>query len=61
MNKEARAKKLKIKLLQKSITQRSIARTLELSDSYISMLIKGERTNEDFDWWVTKNLGKIDD
>lgn len=56
MDKNVRAKELKIKLLQKNITQRSIAKALSLSDSYISMLIKGERQNDDFDWWVSKNL-----
>jgi transcriptional regulator with XRE-family HTH domain len=56
MDRNVRAKDLKIKLLQKNITQRSIAKALGLSESYISMLIKGERTNEDFNWWVSKNL-----
>lgn len=39
----------KIALMQLGITQRQIARMLHYSESYVSMLISGERKNERFD------------
>lgn len=39
----------KITLMQSGITQRQLAKMLHYSESYISMLISGERKNEKFD------------
>lgn len=59
MEKSERVILLKTKLLQRNITQRQIAKELNFSESYISMLISEERQCNKFDWWVTKNLGNI--
>lgn len=42
----------KIALMQLGITQRQIARMLHYSESYVSMLISGERKNERFDKFI---------
>lgn len=56
MGKNARALLLKIELLKQNITQRSIAKELGFSESYVSLLFAGERSNEDFDSWLRTNL-----
>lgn len=38
------------------ITQREAANILGFSESYISMLISGQRTNEKFDNWLKDNV-----
>lgn len=53
----SKGKLIKIKLLQYELTQRDIANDLDFTEAYISMLVSGKRTNEDFDTWVRKNLG----
>ena len=42
----------KITLMQLGITQRQLARMLHYSESYVSMLISGERKNERFDKFI---------
>lgn len=56
MREKERAKFLKINLLKNNISQRSIAKDLGVSESYISMLISGVRHSDVFDSWVRKNL-----
>ncbi len=48
---------IKIKLLQHNLTQRDIAKALDVTEAYVSMLVKGRRKSEDFNVWVSVNLG----
>jgi len=48
---------LKIKLLQHGFTQRDIAKALNVTEPYVSMLMAGKRKSELFFNWVFKNLG----
>jgi transcriptional regulator with XRE-family HTH domain len=48
---------IKIKLLQHNLTQRDIAKALDVTEAYVSMLVKGKRKSEDFNVWVSVNLG----
>ena len=42
----------KIVLIKNGITQRQVAQILHFSESYVSMLISGERKNEIFDKFI---------
>lgn len=57
MDKRERAIWIKMELLKKGWTQRDIAMKLKCSDSYISQLVKGERSNLEFDKLIIKHLG----
>lgn len=58
MNKNLISLKYKIALLRIGITQREAAKTLCFSESYISMLISGQRSNKKFDEWLFKQTGE---
>jgi len=62
MGRISKASLIKIKLLQHGFTQKDIAKVLNITEAYVSMLIKGKRRNEDFDRWIYANLrmGKIE-
>lgn len=51
-----REKIIRIKLLQKKLSQKMLAKRLNLTESYISKLITGERYNQDFEFFITKYL-----
>lgn len=42
----------KITLMEHGVTQRQVAQMLHFSESYVSMLVSGERKNEDFDKFI---------
>ena len=52
-----RERVLRIKLFYHGHTQKSLAKRLGLTESYIARLITGERYNCDFEEWIQKNLG----
>jgi predicted transcriptional regulator len=52
--------KYKIALLRIGITQREAAKTLGFSESYISMLVSGQRSNNKFDKWLRENVSLED-
>ncbi|NCU31886.1 MAG: helix-turn-helix domain-containing protein [Candidatus Moranbacteria bacterium] len=45
------------KLLEQNIPQRRIAKDLNVSDAFISMLLRGKRRSCRFNIWVKENLG----
>lgn len=47
---------IRFKMLQKNMQQKMLAKRLNLTESYISKLITGERYNQDFEVFLTKNL-----
>ena len=56
MSKKIISMKYKIALMRLGITQREAAKILDFSESYISMLVSGQRTNEKFDNWLKDNV-----
>jgi transcriptional regulator with XRE-family HTH domain len=52
--------KYKIALLRLGITQREAAKTLGFSESYISMLVSGQRKNKKFNEWLKENVSLED-
>jgi len=52
--------KYKIALLRLGITQREAAKTLGFSESYISMLVSGQRKNKRFNEWLKENVSLED-
>ena len=51
-----RERMIRFKMLQKNMPQKMLAKRLNLTESYISKLITGERYNKDFEIFLTKNL-----
>ena len=51
-----RERMIRFKMLQKNMPQKMLAKRLNLTESYISKLITGERNNQDFEVFLTKNL-----
>jgi predicted transcriptional regulator len=60
MSKKIISMKYKIALMRLGITQREAAKILDFSESYISMLVSGQRSNERFDKWLRDNV-RLDD
>lgn len=56
MSKNLISIKYKIALLRLGITQREAAKTLGFSESYISMLVSGQRKNKRFNEWLKENV-----
>ena len=56
MSKKIISMKYKIALMRLGITQREAAKILDFSESYISMLISGQRSNERFNKWLRDNV-----
>ena len=52
-----KAMQIKFTLLEKGISQTSIAKELNVTDGFISLAINGKRKSKKFDCWVEKNLG----
>lgn len=51
-----RERMIRFKMLQQNIPQKMLAKQLNLTESYISKLISGERYNKDFERYITKVL-----
>ena len=51
-----RERMMRFKMLQKNMPQRMRAKRLNLTESYISKLITGERYNKDFEKYITQIL-----
>jgi DNA-directed RNA polymerase specialized sigma subunit len=51
-----REKMIRFKLLFRGITQKRLAKELNLTESYITRLITGERYSQDFEMFLEKNL-----
>ncbi len=51
-----REKMIRFKMLQQNIPQKILAKRLNLTESYISKLITGERYNKDFERYIAKVL-----
>lgn len=47
-----REKMIRFKLLQKKLSQKTLAKRLNLTESYISKLITGKRYNQDFERYI---------
>lgn len=47
---------IRFKMLQQNIPQKILAKRLNLTESYISKLITGERYNKDFERYIAKVL-----
>lgn len=60
MSKNLISIKYKIALLRLGITQREAAKTLGFSESYISMLVSGQRKNKRFNEWLKENVSLED-
>ena len=60
MSKSLISMKYKIALLRLGITQREAAKTLGFSESYISMLVSGQRKNKRFNEWLKENVSLED-
>ncbi len=60
MSKNLISMKYKIALLRLGITQREAAKTLGFSESYISMLVSGQRKNKRFNEWLKENVSLED-
>jgi len=60
MSKNLISMKYKIALLRLGITQREAAKTLGFSESYISMLVSGQRKNNKFNEWLKENVSLED-
>ena len=60
MSKNLISMKYKIALLRLGITQREAAKILGFSESYISMLVSGQRYNKKFDEWLRENVSLED-
>ena len=51
-----RERMIRFKMLQKNMPQKMLAKKLNLTESYISKLITGERYNQDFEIFLRKIL-----
>lgn len=51
-----REKMIRFKMLQKNMPQKMLAKRLNLTESYISKLIIGERYNKDFERYIIQVL-----
>ncbi len=51
-----RERMIRFKMLQQNIPQKMLAKRLNLTESYISKLITGERYNQDFEKYITNIL-----
>lgn len=51
-----RERMIRFKMLQKNMQQKMLAKRLNLTESYISKLITGERYNQDFEIFLRKFL-----
>lgn len=49
-----RERMIRFKILQQNITQKMLAKRLNLTESYISKLITGERYNRDFEKYIAR-------
>ena len=47
-----RERMIRFKMMQKSMSQKMLAKRLNLTESYISKLITGERYNQDFERYI---------
>lgn len=47
-----REKMIRFKLLQQKLSQKTLAKRLNLTESYISKLITGKRYNQDFERYI---------
>ena len=60
MNTERQAElclQIKVELLRRGISQKSIADALKVTEGAVSLFMKGERRSKRFTSWVRKNLG----
>jgi len=53
---QRREKAIRFKLFHYGYTQKYLAKRLDLTESYITRLINGERYNRDFEAWIKSNL-----
>lgn len=51
-----RERMIRFKMLQQNIPQKILAKRLNLTESYISKLITGERYNKDFERYIARFL-----
>ncbi len=51
-----RERMIRFKMLQKNMPQKMLAKRLNLTESYISKLITGERYSQEFEIFITKHL-----
>ncbi len=51
-----RERMIRFKMFQQNITQKMLAKRLNLTESYISKLITGERYNKNFEKYITRIL-----
>ena len=51
-----RERMIRFKMLQKNMPQKMLAKRLNLTESYISKLITGERYNKDFEMYIINIL-----
>ena len=51
-----RERMIRFKMLQQNIPQKILAKRLNLSESYISKLITGERYNQEFERYIARIL-----
>ncbi len=51
-----RERMIRFKMLQKNMPQKMLAKRLNLTESYISKLITGERYNQDFERYIVHIL-----
>lgn len=51
-----RERMIRFKMLQQNIPQKILAKRLNLSESYISKLITGERYNQEFEKYIARIL-----
>lgn len=51
-----RERMIRFKMLQQNIPQKMLAKRLNLTESYISKLITGERYNKDFEKYISRFL-----
>lgn len=51
-----RKRMIRFKMLQQNIPQKMLAKRLNLTESYISKLITGERYNKDFERYIARIL-----
>ena len=51
-----RERMIRFKMLQKNMPQKMLAKRMNLTESYISKLITGERYNKDFEMYIVNFL-----
>lgn len=52
-----RAENIRAKMHEKNLHQKKIAKRLNISESYVTRLINGERYNRDFELFIRYELG----